>query len=336
MTLDGKRVLVTGADGFIGSHLAERLVHEGARVRAFVFYNAFDSWGWLDAVPQRIRDEIEVVPGDVRDAERVALAVQGCDVVFHLAALIGIPYSYVAPRSYVETNTLGSLNVFEAARRGGIGRVVHTSTSEVYGTARYVPIDEEHPLRAQSPYAASKTAADQLALAYHRSFDLPVAVLRPFNTFGPRQSIRAVIPSIIRQLAAGDGTVRLGNVEPTRDFNFVLDVVEAFRAMGCADGVAGEVVNVGTGHEVSIRRAAELIAEALGRPLAIVSDADRVRPDASEVERLRATPEKAARLLGWAPRHAGEDGLRRALALTADWFTRPENLQRYRDRSYAL
>jgi dTDP-glucose 4,6-dehydratase len=337
MKLDGVRVLVTGADGFIGSHLTERLVRAGADVRAFVLYSAFDTRGWLDAVPDEVRDAVEVVMGDIRDAERVDRASAGCEVVFHLAALIGIPYSYAAPRSYVETNVTGTLNVLEAARRHAVARVVHTSTSEVYGSARYVPIDEEHPLSAQSPYAASKIAADQLALSFHRTWGTPVAVLRPFNTYGPRQSVRAVIPSIVLQLLEHAPTVRLGNVEPTRDFNFVADVVDGFLAAARADGAVGEVIQIGTGHEVSIRRAAELIAEALDRPLAIEAREERrARPAASEVERLCADRAKARRLLGWEPAHAGEAGLRRGLATTAAWFSRPENRARYGVRDFAL
>jgi dTDP-glucose 4,6-dehydratase len=337
MKLEGARVLVTGADGFIGSHLTERLVREGAQVRAFVFYSAFDSRGWLDAVADDVRDAFEVVMGDVRDPERVDRATAGCEVVFHLAALIGIPYSYAAPRSYVDTNVTGTLNVLEAARRQGVARIVHTSTSEVYGTARYLPMDEEHPLHAQSPYAASKIAADQLALSFHRTWGTPVAVIRPFNTYGPRQSVRAVIPSIVLQLLDHAPTVRLGNVEPTRDFNFVADVVEGFLAVARAAAAAGQVIQIGTGHEVSIRRTAELVAELLDRPLELVAgDERRARPGGSEVERLCADPAKARRLLGWEPAHAGEAGLRRGLASTAEWFARRENRARYAIRDFAL
>lgn len=336
MSLDGKSVLVTGADGFIGSHLTERLVREGADVRAFVFYNAFDSWGWLDSVPEEIRDSLDVVIGDVRDSERVREAVKGRDVVLHLAALIGIPYSYAAPRSYLETNATGTLNVLEAARASNCSRVVQTSTSEVYGTAQYAPIDEEHPLRAQSPYAASKIAADQLALSYHRSFGLPVGVIRPFNTYGPRQSIRAVIPSIILQLARGQSRIDLGNLAPTRDFNFVDDVVRGFIAMATVEGAIGQTINIGTNFEISIRRTAELIAEVMDTPLEIVTDDERMRPDESEVDRLLAANEKARRILGWAPEHQGEQGLRRGLEATAEWFSNRENIDRYRERTFAL
>lgn len=329
-------VLVTGAEGFIGSHLVERLVAAGARVRAMVCYNAFDSCGWLETLAAEVRERVEVHPGDVRDAGRTDEAVTGREVVFHLAALIGIPYSYVAPRSYLETNALGTLNVLEAARRHGVQRVVHTSTSEVYGTARYVPIDEQHPLSPQSPYAASKVAADQLALSFHRSFDLPVAVVRPFNTYGPRQSLRAVIPTILVQLLRGDGRLALGAVEPTRDFNFVEDVARGFVAAATAEGAVGEVIQLGTGHEVSIGRTAELLAEIVGRPLSLVSDPRRRRPAASEVERLCASTDRARAVLDWSPEHGGEAGLRRGLERTAAWFARPENLARYGRRDFAL
>lgn len=329
-------MLVTGADGFIGSHLAERLVREGATVRAFVYYNAFDSWGWLDRSPREIRQAIRVTPGDVRDPGMVRRAVEGSDIVFHLAALIGIPYSYVAPQSYLDTNVTGTLNVLDAVRCCAAGRLVHTSTSEVYGTAGYLPIDEEHPLRAQSPYAATKIAADQLALSYHRSFGVPVSVIRPFNTYGPRQSIRAVIPTIIVQLLDAEERVTLGNLAPTRDFNYVDDVVDGFLAVGTSDAALGEVINIGSSFEISIGRTAELIAELLQRPLQIAFADDRGRPPGSEVDRLCASHEKARRLLGWAPAYRGEDGLLKGLARTVEWFARPENRERYRERPFAL
>jgi NAD dependent epimerase/dehydratase len=335
-SLRDRRVLVTGADGFIGSHLVERLVREGASVRALVYYNAFDSQGWLDTCAGDVRRAIEVLPGDVRDAERTGQAVRGCSVVFHLAALIGIPYSYAAPRSYYDTNVLGTLNVLEAARQHAVARTIQTSTSEVYGTARYVPIDEEHPLGPQSPYAASKVAADQLALSYHRSFGLPVTIVRPFNTYGPRQSLRAVIPSIVVQLLRGRGPVRLGSVEPTRDFNFVDDVVSGFVAAAVSPRAVGQVINLGTGYEVSIRQTAEQIAEILGRSLTIENDAERLRPAASEVERLCASAVKARELVGWAPAHEGAEGLRRGLTAAIAWFQRPENLAHYREREYSV
>lgn len=336
MSLRGRRVLVTGADGFIGSHLVERLVRDGARVRAFVFYNSFDSWGWLDHAAPAVREAIEVVAGDVRDPHGVAAAVEGQELVFHLAALIGIPFSYHSPDAYIDTNVKGTLNVLQAARRHGTARVIHTSTSEVYGTARSVPIAETHPLSAQSPYAASKTAADQLALAFHRSFGTPVAVMRPFNTYGPRQSTRAVLPTVITQIAAGAKTVKLGALHPTRDFNYVLDTVEGFLAVAASDQALGEVINVGSDFEISIGDAARLVAEVMGVRIEIESEAARLRPGPSEVERLWADNSRARDLLGWTPRYGGRDGLRRGLEETVRWFRDPANLARYKTGRYSL
>lgn len=327
------RVLVTGADGFIGSHLTEALLAGGARVRAFTMYNSLGSRGWLEGLEA---GRLEVVAGDVRDASTVRSAVRGCDTVLHLAALIAIPYSYAAPDAYLETNVRGTLNVLEAAREFGVRRVVHTSTSEVYGTAQHVPIGETHPLQAQSPYAASKIAADQFALSFYRSFGLPVAVVRPFNTYGPRQSARAVIPTIITQLAAGGRTVKLGALSPTRDFNFVRDTAAGFIAVARAAGAVGEVVNLGSDFEVSVGDTARLIAEVMGVSAEIVSDAERLRPDASEVQRLWADTRKAAALLEWQPAYGGLEGFKRGLAETVAWFTRAENLTRYRPDVYNL
>ena len=329
MTTWGK-VLVTGADGFIGSHLVEALVAEGAEVRALVQYNSFGHWGWLDTVSDTTRRALEVVAGDVRDRSCVEAAVSGCSVVFHLAALIAIPYSYRAPESYIDTNVKGTLNVLEAARAAGVAKLVHTSTSEVYGTARRVPIDEEHPLQAQSPYAASKIAADQLALSYHRSFGLPVAVIRPFNTYGPRQSARAVIPTIITQLAAGASRLSLGALTPTRDFSFVANTVSGFLAIAAHSASVGAVINVGSGFEIAIGDTARLIADLMGRSVEIVCDAERLRPAGSEVERLYAGLETARRLIGWQPADSGVAGFRRGLEQTIAWFSDPVNLARYR------
>jgi dTDP-glucose 4,6-dehydratase len=325
---------VTGADGFIGSHLTERLVRDGCRVRAFVYYNSFNSWGWLDTIPAETGRELDIYAGDVRDPHSVRGAMQECDVVFHLAALIAIPYSYRAPDAYVETNVKGTLNILQAARDLGLERVVHTSTSETYGTARYVPIDEEHPLQAQSPYSASKIGADQMALSFHRSFGTPVSVVRPFNTYGPRQSARAVIPTIITQLAAGERTLRLGSLHPTRDFSFVADTVDAFVTIAQADAAVGEVVNAGSGFEVSIGETAELIAQAMHIEISTALDAERVRPPLSEVDRLLASTDKAARLAGWSPAFGGRDGFKRGLQATIEWFSRPENLARYKTGIY--
>ena len=336
MDLVGKRILVTGADGFIGSHLTEFLVRFGCRVRAFVLYNSFNSWGWLDHSAAEITENLEVFAGDIRDPHGVKTAMQDCDVVLHLAALIAIPYSYHSPDTYVDTNIKGTLNILQAARELEIERVVHTSTSEVYGTARYVPIDEEHPLQGQSPYSATKIAADQMALAFHRSFGTPVTVIRPFNTYGPRQSARAVIPTIITQLLAGRRQVKLGALSPTRDFNYVTDTVQGFVSMVRADDAVGEVINVGSGFEVSVGETARLIAEAVGVEIEIVSDELRLRPEKSEVERLLADNAKARRLTGWAPEYAGLDGFARGLRQTVEWFADPENRRGYKADIYNL
>lgn len=334
--LVGRRILVTGADGFIGSHLVERLVRSGHDVRAFVFYNAFNSWGWLDHGEPAIRDRLDVFAGDVRDPHGVAVAMRGCQVVLHLAALIGIPYSYRAPDNYVDTNVKGTLNVLQAARELEVEKVVLTSTSEVYGTARNLPMTEEHPLRAQSPYAASKTGADQLGMSFFDAFGTPVAILRPFNTYGPRQSARAIIPTIITQIAAGRRELRLGALHPTRDFSFVSDTVDGFVRIARCDEAVGEVIQLGTGFETSIGDLARLIPGLMGVDVDVMQDVQRVRPARSEVDRLCAATDKAARLLGYAPTYAGEDGLLRGLGETIAWFTRPENLAAYKANTYNL
>jgi NAD dependent epimerase/dehydratase len=331
-----KNVLVTGADGFIGSHLAETLVRRGYNVRAMVLYNSFDSWGWLDESPRELRDAMEVVAGDVRDNGFVRGAMKGQDAVMHLAALIAIPYSYVAPQSYVDVNVTGTLNVVLAARDLGTSKVVHTSTSECYGTAQFVPITEEHPLVGQSPYAASKIGADQIALSFYRSFELPVTVARPFNTYGPRQSARAVIPTTITQIAAGKTNIELGALSPTRDFNFVQDTVDGMIAILEAENTAGETINLGSGHEISIGDLVTLIGTVMNRNVTVISRAERMRPDKSEVERLLADASKAKQLAGWSPTFGGRDGLKRGLALTAEWFAKPENLARYRVGRYTV
>ena len=331
-----RKILVTGADGFIGSHLVDLLVRNGHRVRALVYYNAFDSRGWLDSLEPAVRADLDVFAGDVRDPHGVGHAMQGCEAVMHLAALIGIPYSYHAPDNYVDTNVKGTLNVLQAARALGIGRVIHTSTSEVYGTAQSVPIAEEHRIHPQSPYAATKAAADQLALSFHASFALPVTVLRPFNTYGPRQSARAVIPTIVTQIAAKANRIRLGTLHPTRDFCFVRDTVRAFAAALDADAATGEVINIATGHEIAIGELAALIAGLMRADVEIETEAERVRPQASEVERLCGANARAARLLGWQPEYGGVDGLTRGLEETIAWFTDPANLARYRPGTYTL
>jgi NAD dependent epimerase/dehydratase len=323
---DARRILVTGSDGFIGSHLVEALARRGHSVRAFVYYNSFNSWGWLDSFEDALLKRIEVFPGDIRDSACVRAAVRDCDAVFHLAALIAIPYSYRSPESYVETNVKGTLNILQAARDFATRKIVVTSTSEVYGTAQRVPIDEDHPLQAQSPYAATKIAADQLALSFHRAFDTPVSVLRPFNTYGPRQSLRAVIPTIIAQLAAGHEELHLGSLDPTRDLTFVEDTASAFIAVMEADGSVGRVLNAGTGRETSIGELAQTIAQVMKRPMRIVQDAERLRPDRSEVFRLIADWRNLEKVGGWRPTHTLEDGLAKTIA----WFTQPENLSHYR------
>lgn len=334
LNLSKLRVLVTGADGFIGSHLTERLITRGIVTRAFVQYNSFGSWGWLDTLPGKLREGLDVVAGDIRDRTSVRNAMKGCDVVLHLAALISIPYSYVAPQNYVDTNILGTLNVLEAARDLSLSRVVQTSTSEVYGSAQFVPITERHPLQGQSPYAATKIGADQLALSYYRSFELPVMVLRPFNTYGPRQSTRAVIPTIISQIAAGRTNIQLGNLEATRDFTYVTDTAEGFiQAAGNGDCL-GEVVNIGSGFEISIGGLAKLISETMGRDISIQQDERRLRPAKSEVDRLFAGVEKARQMFGWSPEHGGLDGFRAGIRKTAEWFKDPANLARYPDHKF--
>ena len=327
MNWNGQKVLVTGAAGFIGSHLAERLVALGANTRAFVHYNSSGSWGWLDR--SLVRDQIEVVLGDVRDRESIDVAMKKVDVVFHLAALIAIPYSYDAPLSYVRTNVEGTLNVLQSARSQGVDKIVHTSTSEVYGTARSVPISEEHPLQGQSPYSASKIGADKIAESFHLSFDLPVVTVRPFNTYGPRQSARAVIPTIVTQ-ALSQPEIRLGNLDPTRDLNFVTDTVEGFIKAAESNNAIGEVINLGTGCEISIGALAQTILQTMGKKIPVVSESQRVRPENSEVERLCAENRKARELLGWQPQFSLEEGL----VKTIEWLR--ENHEQYRSDVYVI
>ena len=331
MNLAGKRVLVTGADGFIGSHLVEALVAHGAEVRAFVVYNSLGSWGWLDTLPEATKAKLEVVAGDIRDAHVVSEAVRGVDAVLHLAALIAIPYSYVAPASYVETNVTGTLHVLTAARTHGTARVLVTSTSEVYGTARYVPIDERHPLSGQSPYAATKIGADRLAESFHKSFGVPVVIARPFNTYGPRQSARAVLPTIVTQLLSGADEIRLGNLAPTRDLNFVTDTCRGMIALAECDAAVGEEVQIATQTEVSVGDLATRLVALIRPDARIVTEAARLRPEASEVERLVGSNQKIRALTGWSPQVELDEGLARTLA----WFREPGNLARYRAHHYA-
>lgn len=336
MGVHNKKIIITGADGFIGSHLTETLVRKGYNVRAFVFYNSFNSWGWLDSASADIKKSIEVFSGDIRDPHGIKEAMRGCDIVLHLASLIAIPYSYHSPDTYVDTNVKGTLNVLQAARDLNISKVVHTSTSEVYGTAKYVPIDEEHPLQGQSPYSASKIGADQMALSFYRSFDTPVAIIRPFNTYGPRQSARAVIPTIISQIASGKRVIKLGSLRPTRDFNYVKDTVNGFITIMNHENSLGEVINIGSNFEVSIGETAKLIAEVMGVEIEVVSDDIRQRPEKSEVERLWASNEKAKQLIGWKPEYGGKDGFKRGLKETAEWFKDKNNLSHYKADVYNI
>jgi dTDP-glucose 4,6-dehydratase len=336
MILKNKKVLITGADGFIGSHLTEHIVRMGANVRAFVFYNSFNSWGWLDDSPKEIKREIEVFAGDIRDPHGVRKAMQRIDVVFHLAALIAIPYSYHSPDTYIDTNVKGSLNVVQAARDLGLEKVIHTSTSEVYGTAQFVPITEDHPLQGQSPYSASKIGADQIAMSFYKSFGTPVSIIRPFNTYGPRQSARAVIPTIVTQIAAGKTDIKLGAPHPTRDFNFIDDTIRGFIAIAESDRTVGEVINIGSNFEISIGDTARLIAEIMNSDLDIVSDQDRIRPKNSEVERLLADNSKAKKIADWSPEYVGIEGFKLGLGATVNWFSNPDNLKKYKSDIYNL
>jgi NAD dependent epimerase/dehydratase len=330
------RILVTGADGFIGSHLTEVLVRAGYDVRAFVLYNSFNSWGWLDHCGEDVEGRFEVFAGDIRDPSGVRAALKGCDAVLHLAALIAIPYSYHSPDTYVDTNIKGTLNVVQAARDLGVSKVVHTSTSEVYGTAKFVPITEDHPLQGQSPYSASKIGADQIAMSFYTSFDTPVAIIRPFNTYGPRQSARAVIPTIITQIANEKKQIKLGALSPTRDFNYVADTVAGFIAALKSEKSVGEVINIGSNFEISIGDTAHAIAKVMGAEIEIVSDEKRLRPEKSEVERLWASNEKAGELLGWHPKYGGLDGFKRGVNETVDWFAKPAHLSCYKSDVYNL
>lgn len=330
------KILVTGAEGFIGAHVAETLVQAGHQVTGYVLYNSFGTAGWLDYAHSSVAGDVRVVPGDVRDSDSLQLALRGHDLVIHLAALIAIPYSYQAPRSYVETNVIGTLNVMEAARRAGVSRVVHTSTSEVYGTAKYVPIDEKHPLVGQSPYSASKIGADQIAHSYWSSFGLPVTTVRPFNTYGPRQSQRAFIPSLIVQLLSGVDNISLGSLSPTRDFTFVSDAAEGFRAVAEGTGGLGEAFNMGSGFEISMGEVVEILSEISGRKVSVTEDPSRVRPENSEVERLWSDSSKIESAFGWKPEHIGLDGLYRGLEKTYAWFRGNSNEAGYDAMRYVV
>ena len=332
MKIIDKRVLITGADGFIGSHLVERLLQEGCKVKAFVYYNSFNSWGWLDSLPEEKLKNIEIFAGDIRDPNGVEAAMQGCDIVFHLAALIAIPFSYHSPDSYVDTNIKGTLNVLQSSRKLGVERTLVTSTSEVYGTAQYVPIDEKHPFQGQSPYSATKIGADRLAESFYRSFDLPVTIVRPFNTYGPRQSARAVIPTIITQLLAGATEIKLGSLDPTRDFNYVKDTVNGFLEIVKSDQTIGEEINIATGVEISVGKMADELISQINPNVKIVSDSDRLRPSKSEVYRLLGCNKKILTLTNWQPQY----DLVKGLVETIEWFKNPQNLAQYKANIYNL
>ncbi len=325
-----KKILVTGADGFIGSHLVETLVLQGYQVKAFCYYNSFNSWGWLDTFPQDILDQIEVFTGDVRDPNGVRTAMQGCDQVFHLAALIAIPYSYHSPDSYVDTNVKGTLNIVQAARDLQLDRILVTSTSEVYGTAQYIPIDEKHPRQPQSPYSASKIGADCIAESFYRSFDLPITIVRPFNTFGPRQSARAIIPTIISQLANGYEEIKLGDLRPTRDFLYVKDTVQGFIDIANSESLIGEDCNIATNSEISMQALVETLLNLMNPNARIVQDPSRIRPAKSEVFRLYGDNSKILEHTDWKPAYSLAAGLQE----TITWFTNAENLKQYKAAIY--
>lgn len=328
MNLQGKKVLVTGAEGFIGSHLTERLVELGADVTALAQYNSFNNWGWIDTFDKNVKDSINVVTGDIREYDGIKRIVKGQDVVLHLAALIAIPYSYQSPMAYVRTNVEGTTNVLEACREYDVEKIVHTSTSETYGTALYVPIDEKHPMQGQSPYSASKIGADKIAESFYRSFNMPIATIRPFNTYGPRQSARAVIPTIISQILAGKREIKLGSLTPTRDFNYVKDTAEAFIKIAESDNTVGEVINAGSNYEISIGDTVKKIIEIIGNDVKIICDEDRIRPEKSEVNRLWADNTKIKNLTGWAPKYDIEAGLRE----TIEWIK--NNMQYFKTDIY--
>ena len=332
MEIKNKRVLVTGSDGFIGSHLVERLLEENCQVKAFVYYNSFNSWGWLDYLPEDRLKNIEIFAGDIRDPNGVETSMKGCEMVFHLAALIAIPFSYHSPDSYVDTNIKGTLNILQSARKLGIEKVLITSTSEVYGTAKYVPIDENHPFQGQSPYSATKIGADRLAESFYRSFDLPVAIVRPFNTYGPRQSARAVIPTIITQLLSGATEIKLGSLDPTRDFNYVKDTTNGFVEIAKSDRTIGEEINIATGVEIAIGEMAQELINQLNPQAKIICENERLRPDKSEVNRLLGCNQKILALTNWKPQY----DLAQGLAETIAWFKNPQNLAQYKANIYNL
>lgn len=328
MKLNNKNILVTGADGFIGSHLVEKLVKKGGKVKALSQYNSFNNWGWLEDV--NCLNEIEVICGDVKDPHFIKKITKNIDIIFHLAALIAIPYSYIAPDSYIDTNIKGTLNICQAGLENKVEKIIHTSTSEVYGTAQYVPIDEKHPLQPQSPYSASKIGADSIAESFYRSFDLPLCIARPFNTYGPRQSARAVIPTIISQMAADKKEIKLGDIRPTRDFNYVKDTCSGFIKLAESDKIIGETVNIGSNSEISIGNVFEIIKKIMNSDAQIITDEQRIRPERSEVERLWCDNTKIKSLTDFEPEYNIEKGLKE----TIEWFIKSENLSRYKEKIY--
>ncbi len=330
-----KKVFVTGADGFIGSHLVEALVKKNYKVKALVYYNSFNSFGWLDKINSKVKKKIEIITGDIRDHNIIKNCLKSCDSVINLAALIGIPYSYYSPKSYFDVNVDGTLNILQASKDLQIKKIIHTSTSEVYGTPEYLPIDETHRVNAQSPYAASKISADQLALSFNQSFSTPVSIIRPFNTFGPRQSARAIIPTIILQILSGKKKLKLGNLYSTRDLSFIDDTVDGFIAMLNKD-TSGEIINLGTGYDVSIKKLVNLIAKVMSVKVEILIDKNRVRPKRSEVEKLRSNNKKAKKILNWRPKYFNEKGLIKGLSTTIEWFSKKENLKDYKSEIYNI
>jgi len=331
-----KKIFVTGADGFIGSHLVESLVKKGYDIKALVLYNSFNYWGWLDDIDESIKKSIEVVTGDIRDPFGIDNAIKDCDVVINLAALIAIPYSYSSPSSYVDTNIKGTLNILESTKKHNIQKLIHTSTSEVYGSAQYIPIDEKHPNIAQSPYAATKIAADQLVLSYYRSFDTPAGIVRPFNTYGPRQSNRAIIPTTITQILSGSKEIRLGNTHPTRDFSYVDDTVNGIIKSINSDDIVGNVINLGSGFEISINDTIKLITEIIGKDIKVKSDKVRVRKKLSEVDQLLSDNTLAKKILKWEPKYSNIEGFKLGLQKTIDWFSSEQNRNKYKSDIYNI
>ncbi len=329
-----KKILVTGADGFIGSHLVESLIEKGYKVKAFTFYNSFNTWGWLDTIEKSKLKELEIVSGDIRDFDSIKKSTKNCDLVFHLAALVGIPYSYFAPETYIDTNIKGTLNVLRAVKENSNLTMVHTSTSEIYGSPKFLPITEEHPASAQSPYAASKVGADHLALSFQKSFNLPITIIRPFNTFGPRQSLRAVIPTIISQILQNQKNIKLGNTYSTRNFNYISDTVNGFISTIGKRKLFGEIINIGSNYDISIGDTVKEISKLMKRKIKIVSDEKRLRPKKSEVDRLKASGLKAKKLLNWEPKFRGKIGLIKALEKTIKWYSIEANRKKFKNNIY--